>query len=129
MRNSIKERIQNIEDAENAEAKRIAEQKRQEDLARPLSDILYDKMPNGEYKVKEWKVCKQRVDQYLCNHTLTENDRAALCGTVRRLSEKPSRDDIRRNTWTNRDSNIWKGVESYLGKEATDRLFDEINTK
>lgn len=94
-----------------------------------LRDILEEKMPNGQYKVKEWKVCKQRVDQYLRDHTMTEDDREALCVTVRRLSENPSRDERRSNAWAKRDSNVWKGIETYLGKEATDRLFDEINTK
>lgn len=94
-----------------------------------LRDILEETMPNGQYKVKGWKICNQRVDKYLRDHTLSEDDRAALCSTVSRLSKSPSRDEIRRNTWATRDSNVWKGVEKYLGKEATDRLFDEINTK
>lgn len=98
----------------------------------PLRDILEETMPNRQYKVKEWRVCKQRIDKYLRDHTLTEltdDDRIALCDTVRRLSQNPSRDERRSNAWTRRDSNVWKGVESYLGKEATDSLFDEINTK
>lgn len=105
--------------------KRIAELK----STVTLRDILEEKMPNGQYKVKEWKTCGQKVTNYLKDHTLSKDDRTTLCATVRRLSENPSRDEIKKNTWTKRDSHIWKGVESYLGKEATDRLFDEINTK
>ena len=91
-----------------------------------LADILGEKT-GALYRITKWSQCKEKIEQWIASHVLSDSDKDAIEETVRRLSEKPSHDEKKKKVWTKRDSHIWKSLEVYLGKERADDLFTELN--
>ena len=91
-----------------------------------LADILGEKT-GALYRITKWSQCKEKIEQWIASHVLSDSDKDAIEETVRRLSEKPSHDEKKKKVWTKRDSHIWKSLEVYLGKERADELFTELN--
>ena len=91
-----------------------------------LADILGEKT-GALYRITKWSQCKEKIEQWIASHMLSDSDKDAIEETVRRLSEKPSYDEKKKKVWTKRDSHIWKSLEVYLGKERADELFTELN--
>lgn len=91
-----------------------------------LADILGEKT-GALYRITKWSQCKEKIEQWIASHVLSDSDKDAIEKTVHRLSEKPSHDEKKKKVWTKRDSHIWKSLEVYLGKERADDLFTELN--
>lgn len=91
-----------------------------------LADILGEKT-GALYRITKWSQCKEKIEQWIASHVLSDSDKDAIEETVRRLSEKPSHDEKKKKVWTKRDSHIWKALEGYLGEERADALFNKPN--
>lgn len=92
-----------------------------------LADILGEKT-GALYRITKWSQCKEKIEQWIASHVLSDSDKDAIEETVRRLSEKPSHDEKKKKVWTKRDSHIWKALEGYLGEERADELFKKLNS-
>ncbi len=112
---------------------RIAELKRHYDSIVPptievtLADILNEKT-GAIYRITKWSQCKEKIEQWIASHVLSDSDKDAIEKTVRRLSEKPSHDEKKKKVWTNFDRHIWKSLRVYLGEERANTLFEELNS-
>ena len=91
-----------------------------------LADILNEKT-GAIYRITKWSQCKEKIEQWMTSHVLSESDKVAIEKTVRRLSEKPTHDEKRKKVWTTSNSHIWKALRGYLGEERADKLFNERN--
>lgn len=116
---TLKNKIQEIE--ERAVAQLAAEEsaKAQERLQRGLLSIL-----EGPPQVSSWKVCDKKISKWLRDKGASatdDSDKDAIEEIVRRLFKDPTREE--RERWAKRDSHIWKALEGYLGEERADALF------
>lgn len=121
---TLKNKIQEIE--ERAVAQLAAEEsaKAQERLQRGLLSIL-----EGPPQVSSWKVCDKKISKWLRDKGASateDSDKDAIEEIVRRLFKDPTREE--RERWTKRDSHIWKALEGYLGEERADELFKKLNS-
>lgn len=112
---------------EEAQRKAKEEEEKEAKLAAGLAAVLdekYEQGPNiGQYKIKDWKVCKQKVDKWLKDKNaeiLDEEEQDALAATVRRIKDNPIKKEAKE--WNKPDSRLWHEVAHFLGEDETNKL-------
>ncbi len=96
---------------------------------RRLEDILNEKYPNkDEYKIKEWKVCKQKIEKWQRNNgldkesnQLTTEEIVAVKNAVIRLYPKPDKKEAKK--WKDFNSDIWKDICKYISQQEAEKIF------
>lgn len=155
-RNSHNDELKRIqEEREQAEAQRILEERRREEerkaeeermeeerrrqqqaeaqaakVAAGLSMLEEKRVDNDDYKVKEFKNARNKIDSFLKTlgkDQIPEEEFPALRLTLLRLSATPSKEEKKKKSWSTRDSNIWKYVDQKASPDFSDSLFAEIN--
>lgn len=113
-----------IAEAQNLIAQAAREAKLTAGLAAVL-DEKFEQGPNtGDYKVKDWKVCKKKVDKWLKDKgatSLDEEEQAALAETIKRLRLAPTKKEEIKE-WSNLGSRRWSEIAHLLGEEQTEKL-------
>lgn len=125
--NDIDEELARAEAKAQAEAQEAAQQAMEAKLAAGLSAILDEKFEQGPnastYKVKEWKVCLDKVKKWLKDkaaNALDDTEREALAATVKRLKDNPIKKEVK--DWANPNSRLWREIAQYLREEETNKL-------
>lgn len=107
-----------------AEIQQQKEAKLTAGLAAVLDETYEQGQNAGQYKIKEWKVCKQKVDRWLRDknaETLDKEEQKALAATVKRIKNNPVKKEIA--DWKNFNSKLWQSIKAYLGEELSQSLF------
>ncbi len=98
-------------------------------LRRGLDAILNEKYPNkDEYKINEWKVCKQRIEKWQRDkglgkdsNELTTEEIDAVKNAVTRLYLNPHKKE--KKEWADFNSNIWKSICQYISTQEAEKIF------
>lgn len=107
------------------EALKEAEERRKKEakLKAGLDALLEEKLSTGEYKIKEWRVCKQKIDKWLRDKvasTLDQDERNALAATVKRIKDNPVKKEAKE--WNNPESHLWSEIAQFLGEDEANKL-------
>lgn len=85
----------------------------------------------GQYKVDDSKNMLRRLNNYLKkvlkSEKLPEDQWPDLEITILRLGKNPSKEEIKKKLWIDRNSPLWKNIEKMTSKEFADKVFDLIN--
>ncbi len=99
------------EQKNNDEKQRLIDETRK----KGLSMLLEAKQENGEYAVKDFKVCEKKVDKYLKDLNLSalesDADIEALRRTLQRLKSNSNKKELK--LWSDPDSSLWETVEKW----------------
>ncbi|MBD5358033.1 MAG: TIGR03986 family CRISPR-associated RAMP protein [Bacteroides sp.] len=139
--------------AEQEEAERKAEEERKKEEERiakeeeerkkkkveaglAFLEEIYEMGTNkGKYKIVKFSVAQQGIDKYLTTLTevpgsnkIPDDQLPILRRTLIRLKEEPTREEKKKKSWTNRNSNYWTYIEKITDKDFTDDVFKEVNS-
>lgn len=112
-----------------AEKDRLREENKAKKVEQGLS-FLCEKFDNGDFKVKDFKGAKNRIDAWLKKadeRSLPQEQWDILLETLIRLYSSASNRDKR--TWDDYQSSIWRTIISYIGEEEAKVWFDKIISK
>lgn len=107
----------------------IAEAKKKQSLDAGIAEELNKKQNNGDFAVKSFKICEQKVDRWLksTNHeSLPVDQHQSLLDTLLRLKSSPDRNE--KGLWDNSNSKLWMKVSSWVGDETTQKMFDMLHS-
>lgn len=124
-------------DKEAKKAAKINAQREKEEREKAFADrvakglaFLLEKDEEGRYRIKEFKVARNRIDKYLKDANLNlvpEHQLPVLEEALFRMSKKPSHEEKKKGLWSRRDSSLWNYVEKISSKEFADEVFQMIN--
>ncbi len=98
-------------------------------VQRGLDAILNEKYPNkDEYKINEWKVCRQRIEKWQRDkglgkdsNELTPEEINAVKSAVTRLYLNPHKKE--KKDFTDFNSNIWESICKYISTQEAEKIF------
>lgn len=113
------------------EANRQAEEEKKVRISKGL-EILnekFDQGPNeGQYKVKDFKVVKSKVEQWMKqsgNKNVSSDQYNILSETLSRIFASITKEKDK-NGWLDIKSNIWKDVETWTSTEVAHQIFNSV---
>lgn len=118
----IDKREQDKKDKMEADKKASIEEMLKSGLKAYLNEVNL----NEQYKIKEGRICNERVEKWLKlsgRETLTEQEAEDYCGTLRRLMANKVKKE--RKDWDTFDSKLWKNIAHFIGEKKAKQLFDE----
>ena len=104
---------------------RIRQAKQASSSQSGIAAELEKKLANGDYAVKDFKVCAKKVDKWLKdsgNSAIPDDQIEAFKATLIRLANMPKPD----KGWASLDSPIWKTISGWISAEKAQQLFNDI---
>lgn len=108
-----------------AEQQNSAEEARAKKIDAGIS-ILDEKSLNGDYKVKNFKLAKDKVNAWLKlsgNIVIPENHIPALRESIKRIYCGTKDRDRKKEGWMNLNGKVWENVSCWIGEEKARELF------
>lgn len=91
-------------------------------------DALNEKYPNGEYKVKDFKVMKSKVGDWLKksgNTTIPADQCQTFCDAVTRIYFGTKDRYRNKEGWMLWDGKVWCDIRKWIGDEDAKQLFEQ----